>query len=183
MRWIPFFILLYLFTALHISLLGGIPSRATGGDLWPFIEYLPLLAIFYALYAADASAPLAAMVCGLAYDLRPGSGDFVGTNLVPLALVGWLIVRVRLSIFREHFISQVIITLLGVLAFALFAAVFRKLIGAPLHRGAVWSHLGYIAGNSVYTAIIAPVIFYVLFRFHHLLGFTPQGPRSRNAGR
>jgi rod shape-determining protein MreD len=174
MRWFTFLILLYFFTALQTSHLGGIPSK---DGLWPTIEFLPMLAIFYALYAVDASAPLAALVCGLAYDLR--SGTFIGTNLIPLALVGWLIVRIRLSIFREHFISQLIITLLGVLAFALLSALFRRLIGAPLQRNAMAAHLGYLAGNAVYTALIAPLLFHALFRFHALLGFTQQGPRSR----
>jgi hypothetical protein len=102
--------------------------------------------------------------------------------MIPLALVGWLIVRIRLSIFREHFISQVVITLLAVVVFAIFAAMFRWIIGAPLEGHTVWGHLTFIAGNAVYSAIVAPLVFYVLFRFQHLLGFTPYGPRARGHG-
>jgi rod shape-determining protein MreD len=177
MRWITFFILLYIMTALQVSHFGGIPSH---GSIWPFIEYLPLLAVFYALYASDTAAPLAALCCGLAYDLR--NNDFLGTNLIPLALVAWLIVRIRLSIFREHFISQVVMTLLAVLAFAIFSSLFRWMIGAPLEGHSAWGHFSYVAGNAVYTSIVAPFVYFVLFRFQHLLGFTPHGPRLRGHG-
>ncbi len=97
-------------------------------------------------------------------------------------LVCWVIVRIRLSIFREHFVSQVIMTLVGILAFGLLAALFGKMVGAPLYNHSVWSHMGRLAGNAVYTAIVAPVLFFVMFKFHGLLGFTAQGPRAR-AGR
>ncbi len=179
MRWITFLILLYLMTALQTSHLGGIPSKAPGAALWPCIEYLPLLAVFYSLYASESAAPIAALLCGLAYDIGNFPDDFVGTNLIPLALVGWLIVRIRLSIFREHFISQLLITLMAILAFAIISAIFRKFIGAPLEGKTVWTHFAFLAGNAVYTAAVAPFVFYVLFRFRHILGFTPHGPRTR----
>jgi rod shape-determining protein MreD len=185
MRWIAFLILLYLMSALQVSHLGGIP--AANGELWPRIEFLPLLAVFYALYAAEPAATLAALVCGLMYDLR--NSDYLGTSAIPLALVALGIARVRLSIFREHFVSQVIVTLLSVLAFALLSAVYRKLIGAPLDGGPAHgeallhvpflTHLGKLAANAVYTAIIAPILFWLFFRFPHLLGFTSHGPRTR----
>jgi rod shape-determining protein MreD len=178
MRWITFFILLYLAAALQFSHLGGVPTKE--GEPWPFIEFLPLLAVFYALYAAETAAPLAALLCGLAYDI--GNRDFFGTNLVPMALVGYGLVRIRLSIFREHFVSQVIMTLLAVFAFALLSALFRKVIGAPLDGKAAWTHFTYIAGNGVYTAIVAPFAFALLFRFHGLLGFSSHGPRTRGHG-
>lgn len=177
MRWVTFFLLLYIMTAAQVARLGGIPSST--GDTWPYIEYLPLLAVFYALYAANEAAPLAALLCGLTYDLM--MAEFVGTSLIPMALVGWLIVRIRLSIFREHFISQVVMTLLGVIAFATFSVIFRRIIGAPLERG-IFSHLGVHAGNALYTAMVAPVLFYLFFRIQHLLGFTSHGPRTRPHG-
>jgi len=181
MRWLTFFILLYFMTALHNSRFGGIPQASgSGGDIWPLIEYLPLLAIFYAMYASESAAPLAALVCGLVYDLY--EFEFIGTSLIPLALVGWMIVRIRLSIFREHFISQVVITLLGVLAFAFLSVILRRLLGAPLQGRSMWTHFSVHAGNALYTAIVAPFLFYLMFRFHHLLGFTSHGPRTRPHG-
>jgi rod shape-determining protein MreD len=156
---------------------GGVGA---GERIWPFIEFVPLLAVFYALYAAAEAAPLAALLCGLAYDVM--MADMVGTSLIPMALVGWLIVRIRLSIFREHFISQVVMTLLGILAFATLSVAYRRLVGAPLHGNSVFAHLGYHAGNALYTAIAAPLLFALLFRIQHLLGFTSHGPRTRQHG-
>jgi rod shape-determining protein MreD len=172
MRWITFLILLYVMAALQHANLGGFPP-----NLWPRILFLPMLAIFYALFAADFAAPLAALACGAAWDLL--GNDFLGTNMVPLALVAWLIVRIRLSIFREHAISQVIMTLLAVLAFALISALFRKLIGAPVESASLWVHIGRLAGDAVYTSIAAPFFYWLFFRFQPLLGFSSHGYRSR----
>ena len=177
MRWITFGILLYLMAALQVCRFGGIPVAAPGTGTWPYIEFLPMLAVFYALYAAEGAAPLAALLCGLATDVR--TPELIGNSMVPLALVGWLIVRIRLSIFREHFISQVVMTLLAVLAYGVIGALFRSLTGGPLYQHSAWSQMGFVAGNAVYTAIVAPMVFFILFRFQGLLGFTSHGPRGR----
>jgi rod shape-determining protein MreD len=178
MRWITFFILLYLAAALQESHLGAIPHPHS--NAWPAVEYLPILAIFYALYASESAAPLAGLLCGLLYDF--GNGDFLGTNAVPLALVAFLIVRVRLSIFREHFMSQMLITLFAILAFALFSIMVRSLVNAPLQGHSVWTHMGTLAGNAIYSSLIAPLIFWALFRMPGLLGFTTHGPRAGRGG-
>ncbi len=178
MRWITFFILLYFMYALQISHLGALALGAGPDDPWPAVEYLPLLAVFYALFAGDSAGGLAALACGLAYDV--GNHEFAGTNMIPLALVALLLARVRLSIFREHAVSQFVMTLVGVLGFAVGSALFRRLIGAPLYGLAVWPHLVHVAGNALYTAVAAPVVFWVWFRFPKLLGFTAQGARQRD---
>lgn len=175
MRWITFFILLYLMYALQISHLGALLLGRTTDDPWPAIEYLPLLAVFYGLFAADTAAPLAAFFCGLAYDI--GNKDFLGTSAIPLALVALLLVRVRLSIFREHAASHFIMTLLAILLLAVLAATTRKLLGAPLYERAWWPHFIHLAGNSLYTAIVAPGLFWLFFRIPKLLGFTAHGAR------
>ena len=175
MRWITFFILLYLMAALQVSHLLGIPH--VHSPEWPAIEYLPILAIFYALYATDSYAPHAGLLCGLLYDLT--NADMIGTNAVPLALVAFLIVRVRLSIFREHFMAQLLITLFAILLFALFSLPMRYLAHAPFAGLSLWSHLAAISGNAVYSSVIAPLLFLLFFRFPSLLGFTSQGPRTR----
>src|SRR5271169_3337489 len=174
MRWITFFILLFIADALQQSHLGGIP-HPTSGVPWPWIEYLPILAIFYALYAAESAAPLCGLFCGIAYDLA--NHEFVGTNAVPLALIAWLIVRMRLSVFREHYMSQLLITLLAIMAFALLALPMRSFANAPFEGQSMWTHFGTLAGNAVYSSIFAPAFFWFWFRFPSLLGFTSHGPR------
>lgn len=176
MRWITFFILLYVLTAMQVA---HFAALGHAGRAWPAIQYLPLLAIFYALFATEASAPLAALVCGAAYDLGNYPNDLLGTNLVPLALVAFFVLKIRLSIFREHIVSQALVTLLAMLMFSILSVIMRLLVQAPLEGGSAWIHLGLLAGNAVYTAIAAPVLFWVLFRLTPLLGFTLHGPRSR----
>src|ERR1051325_2783285 len=171
MRWITFIILLYVMDALQIGRLGAF------GQGWPAIEYLAILAIFYALFAAENAAPLCGLTCGIFYDLA--SNNILGTNAVPLALMTILVVRIRLSIFRDHFLSQLLITFLAVLAFGLMSVIMRALVGAPMEGKSAIVHFGHMAANAVYTCVIAPFFYGLFFRFHSLLGFTPQGPRTR----
>src|SRR5436305_2088277 len=173
MRWPPFLILLYLMTALQVSHFLGIPHRTT----WPLIEYLPILAVFYALYAAEGAGPICGLICGVMYDLSNGP-EMIGTNAVPLALVAFLVVRIRLSIFREHFISQLFITLLAILTFGVLSIMMRVVVGGTLQGNSAWSHFVYVAGNGVYSCIVAPFLFWIFFRFQPLLGFSSHRARG-----
>jgi rod shape-determining protein MreD len=176
MRWITYLILLYFFAALQDSHLGALPRASA--DSWPQIDYLLILAIFYALYAAENAAPLCGFFCGVLYDLTAGS--FIGLNAVPIALVAYAIVRIRLSIFREHFISQLLITFLAVLAVGLLTGLAGQLTGTPMEGHNFATHFGLAAGNAVYSSIVAPGLFWILFRFRALLGFTSHGLRTRS---
>ena len=180
MRWITFFILLYFMTALQCAKFASFPSGPHGENFFPEILYIQMLAIFYALFAADPLAPLAALVCGVMLDLM--NGDFLGTSAVPLALVAWLLVRTRPSLFREHMFLQMITTLLAALAYAFLDALFRAFIHAPLNGLSIPAHFAHLAGDAVYTAVAAPLFFWLFFRFQPLLGFTPHGPRGRGHG-
>jgi len=63
MRWITFFILLYLATALQWARFGALSPAPNPS---PLIEYLPMLAIFYALYATDNGNAFASALTRLA---------------------------------------------------------------------------------------------------------------------
>jgi cell shape-determining protein MreD len=178
MRWITFFILLYLMYALQIAHVGALGWGQNRDDGWPALEFLPLLAVFYALFAAETAGAMAALCCGLAYDI--GNHDFAGTNMIPLALVALVIIRIRLFVVREHAIAHFVMALLGVMMWAVLAAVYRRLIGAPLYSLAFWPHVRHGVGNAVYTAVVAPGLFWGWFHFPKLLGFTAHGYRSRD---
>lgn len=174
MRWITFLILLYVMDALQIGHLGAFAhGEAT---FWPSIEYLPILAIFYAMFAAESAAPLCGLVCGVCYDLA--MHEMIGTSAVPLALMAFFVVRIRLSIFREHFASQVLMTFLAILTFAILSVIMRKIVKAPLAEGA-FTHFGLLAANAVYSALVGPFFYWMFFRFQSLLGFSSHGPRTR----
>lgn len=176
MRWITFFILLFVAAALQQSRLGSIPHPHSS-VAWPSVEYLPVLGVFYALYASENAAPICGLLCGVLYDL--GNGEMIGTSAVPLAITAWMIVRVRLSIFREHFMAQLLITLLAIVIFGVLAILMRLLTHAPLEGHSVSVHFGVLMGNAVYSAVIAPGFYWVFFRFPGLLGFTSHGARTR----
>ncbi len=178
MRWTTFAILLYLASAFQVAHFGSLGGPAS----YPRLEFLPLLAIFYALYAPEDSAPLAGLACGILYDLLTPAT--IGSHAIPLALVAWGILRIRMSIFREHIISQVVIPLLAIIAFGFLTGLFQFAIG----------RLGYLAGaglpfaqllkaftvNAFYSALVAPALFYLLFRLQPLTGFNQKGARNRS---
>jgi len=181
MRWTTFAILLYLAAAMQVAHLASLGGAAA----YPRIEFLPLLAIFYALYASEDAAPLTGLACGLLYDIcTPAT---VGLYAIPLALVAWAVLRIRMSIFREHVVSQVVITLLGIMSFGLLTGLFQYVVHLVL------SNTGHLAGgdlpfpqlfkalavNAFYSALIAPGLFYVLLRLEALTGFNQKGPRNR----
>ena len=172
MRWIMFFILLYVMSAMEKAHFLGIPS---GDRHWPVILYLPMLAVFYSLFAVETAAPLAALACGIVLDLLSGSGVLVGSSMIPLGLMSLLIVRARLVIFREHMLAQAVMTFVGLVLFAILATLFRKLIGSPALEGqSAWTHFGHLFVDAIYSAIAAPFLFWVFFRFPSMLGFTMQ---------
>ena len=173
MRWITFLILLYVMSSLQLGRLGSLPP-----GLWPSIEFLPILAIFYALFAAESAAPLCGLICGLFYDLPWTTDTMLGTCAVPLALTTLLVVRIRLSIFREHVLSQLLMTFLAIMVFAILSVIVRLIIKASL-EGGIFTYLGHMSANAIYSAIVAPLFFWLFFRFQSLLGFTSHGPRSR----
>lgn len=168
MRWIPFFILLYLATALQAAHLGQFSAAG-----YFHIEYLPLLAIFYAMFAATDSAPLACFWCGLVYDLT--SSGPLGLQAILLAMIGLGIIPIRKHIFRANPVSQAVLTCLGVLLFMIARSLVEWLVFPT--AGGAWggiglaTQVGLIASSTLYTALVAPGLFRLLFLLGSLLGF------------
>ena len=176
MRWIIFGILLYAAAALQMTHFLSLRP----GDC-PALEFLPLLAIFYALFAMEDVAPLCGFWCGLALDLiTPGVP--MGTNAVPLALVALVVVKIRLSVFRENVISQVVVAGLGVLLFAGLSAVWHTILlsgGDASRPSTFWAVFGPLAINALYTGAVAPALFWLLLLLRPILGFEPARGRKR----
>lgn len=181
MRWITFIFLLYLAAGLQAGSLLGIPHAGNIAATWPRIEYVLLLVVFYSLFADDQQAPLVGLVAGLVLDLT-SPFDVLGTYTVAMGLVALAIVWVRLSIFREHAASQIVITFLAVLVFAMIAGVLRALGPGLPDTGIVSRFFGYLGDmtlDAIYTGLVAPVAFWLLFRLRPVLGFEKHGARSR----
>jgi len=171
MRWITFSILLYVCAALQVTHFLTLSAHGS----YPAIQYLPLLAIFYALFADEKSAPLAGFACGILYDLTSGGMIPFGTQAVPLALLTLLVVRIRMSIFRERVISQIVISFVALLFFALLVALLSWL----LLGGGLWAAFGPMSANAVYSAFAAPLLFRLWMLLKGFLGFDPHRHRSR----
>ncbi|MEI8198214.1 MAG: rod shape-determining protein MreD [Phycisphaerae bacterium] len=177
MRWITFLVLLFFAAALQTARLGAL---APVPQAYPMIEYLPLLAVIYALFADEHQAPLAGVACGLVYDVF--SQPF-GVHTIALGLVALSVVKIRMSIFREHIFSQFIMAFLAILIFGVLAAVLRELTPLLVGHGhsayPFWPALGGSVINAFYTACVAPAVVWCLFRFAGLLGFHLKSSRGR----
>lgn len=178
MRWIPFVILCYIAAAFQVAGLGLLAPHGP----YPIPQYIILVAVFYAMYAADDAAALVGLICGVLLDMT--SSNVPGTLAIPLALTCCIILKIRLSVFREHGISQCIITGLAVITFAVLALCVRWLLAriARVDSGLLvsWTYLGMEAANALYTALLAPVIFWLLLRMESFLGFGLRGPKTRH---
>jgi len=173
-----FFILLYVAAALQSAELGMLAGASNRH--YPQIEYLILLSIFYSLFGDERGAPLASLWCGLMYDLL--SATPLGTHAIPLGLVGYGIVNIRLSVFREQFISQLVLTLLAIIGFGVFSSgmewmVFR--IAGPKETFArpFWQTVGTLSANGIYSCLLAPSLFWLLLKMRALLGFSAHSRR------
>ncbi len=175
MRWFSFCILLYLAAALQMAHLGALSEHG-----YFHVEFLPVLVVFYALFADESRSLLCSLIVGLVYDLT--STSLLGTHIVILALVAWVISRVRMSIFRYNMISQTILTLLAVM-FTLSAAdilawLAPMLIGGPRPpEMSFWPTLGVVSSTGIYTAVLAPWLFKLAFLMGPLLGFESENRR------
>jgi rod shape-determining protein MreD len=180
MRWIPFILLLYLAAGLQAGALLGFPHANTPLP-WPTLQYVMLLVVFYSLFANEQLAPLAALAAGLALDLI-NPLDVLGTSTMAMGLVSLAIIAVRMSIFREHAASQIIMTILAVLLFAVVAGTLRSVgPGVPDTQVVLpfAKYFGLMSANAVYTGLLAPLVFWLLLQMRNLLGFAAHGGRAR----
>ncbi len=180
MRWLTFFLLLYFATALAAAHLGQ------WSEIGYFhLEYLVLLGMFYALFAEEDSAILAAFWCGLVYDLT--SQALLGTEALLMALIALGLVKIRKHIFRNNALSQIVMTFLAVIIFLVGRTVIDGTVLWACGRGGLSINLLQFAGislsSAVYTAVLAPVIFRLLFMLGPLLGFEPPHHRGISASR
>ena len=175
MRWLTFFLLLYFATALQAAHLGQWSEFG-----YFHIEYIFMLAVFYALFAEKDSALLACFWCGLMYDLT--GQTIVGLEAILAGMIALGIVSIRMHIFRSSVLGQMVITFLAVLLFltgrVVFGHVALYFAGRPVPIINVLAYIGVILSSSLYTAAVAPWMFRVLFLLGDVLGFDMQHRRG-----
>ena len=175
MRWLTFFLLLYFATALQAAHLGQWSEFG-----YFHLEYIFMLAVFYALFAEKDAALLACFWCGLMYDLTGQS--IVGLEAILAGMIALGIISIRMHIFRSSVLGQMVITFLAVLLFlagrVLLGHLALYFAGRPVPIINGLAYAGVILSSSLYTAAVAPWIFRALFLLGDMLGFDMQHRRG-----
>lgn len=172
MRWIPFILVAYVVILLQSSLGRMLTFVFQIGAIGP--DLAASLAVFVALRARSGlDAMLAAWVLGLALDLAtgggPGSSTVVGPMSLAYALTAGMVFRIREALFRERALTQATVTLLFCLIshglWVTMQSVRLGEIGWHDYMGL----LGQVALVSIYTALLAPLMHYLLSRVERLI--------------
>jgi hypothetical protein len=138
------------------------------------VDLLPALMVYTALNADIVTVSLLAVFGGLWFDAL--SANPLGTSILPLFAVGFVIWRQRELILREVPFAQLV---LGASASAvvpgLSVLVLLTISQQPLLGwGSIWQWLVMTAGGAVAT----PVIFVLFDWCHHALGYQPRTETS-----
>lgn len=131
------------------------------------VDLLPALMVYTALTASPFMMITLAVVGGLFFDTL--SVNPLGTSVLPLLAVGFLIQLRRDLLLREQVYAQFV---LGLLASAI-APVISVLILLTLGKSPLlgWGSLWQWTVMSVGGGVAAPVFFFLFDRLNHALGY------------
>jgi rod shape-determining protein MreD len=164
MRWLPFFILAYVALGIQIGLSGY-------DSVYRARPNLVLLAvIFVAVNAQRDAAVIGCFLLGLMQDLLTQSP--LGLTAFAYGLIALFVVSLQEVVYRDHFLTHVALGLAGGLIYAAVVYV-HGLIYARAHASRTWSRpsLMPLLAGAVYTAIMAPIVLYLLQRTRRMFGF------------
>jgi len=180
MRWIPFLVFAFVATLAQTTLAGMI--AVSDWRIAP--DLLAILAVFVALHVRSAAdAMLAGWTLGLALDLTAEGGPAALTAIGPMALAftlaARLVYQVREAIFRERMFSQALL----VWAFCLVShglwITLQFVRTGGFAATAYGSLLLQALAVSVYSAVVAPLVYFVLVRIRGWLVIAPRGRARR----
>ena len=170
MRWLTYFIVVYLMLGIQLGLGAYTQWRGVAPNL-----ILPMV-VFLSLNAPRGEALFSSFLLGLFQDLvtMQPLGLFAFSYGLVAMLVAWSSEFVR----RSHPLTHVSMTLLGGLltSFVLMVHQLVHPVGAALqHDGAVIRavRLGprVLIVSTLYTAMLSPLILWVFQRLHRFFGF------------
>lgn len=154
MRWLPFIILAIVMLVLQGTIVQKIAIRG----VWP--DWMFILAVYYALWGRWPDAAIAAWILGLLVDLQ--SRGWIGLNAFCFGGAAWAILYIRQALFRDHPITQVVVTLVFALGVRLAVGgydAWRAGGGIPV------GEIGSLAFfTALYTAACAPYVHWALIR-------------------
>jgi rod shape-determining protein MreD len=156
------------------SALGGVRQL-----LGTQIDLLPALMVFAALTANPAVMIALAVLGGLLFDTL--SANPLGTSVLPLLTIGFLIQVRRELILREHFHAQFVIGAMASALAPLLSVLILLTLGKEplLGWGSLWQWLVMTVGGGVAT----PMFFLFFGWLNHALGYQPVTETSFRADR
>ncbi|HSW46916.1 MAG TPA: rod shape-determining protein MreD, partial [Phycisphaerae bacterium] len=135
-------------------------------------NWMLVLAVHYALWGPWPEAAIGAWFLGLAVDLAslPVGGRMV--YAFSFGAAAWIIIRIRTVFWREHALTQLLITFVFALAIELLVDVYRHWGGlAAISRSSL---LWPAVFTALYTAAFAPYMHWVLLRLWRWTGLKPS---------
>lgn len=167
MRWTVFAILAAITIVCQTTLVQMLFTfNLTVGDIDP--DWMFVLAVYYALWGPWPDAAIAAWILGLVMDLS--SLGRTGLLAFCYGAAAWAIIRARHVVFREHPLTQFLITLLFGLGVQLAVVLYDRWM---VENGAVPGAWRAALLKAVYTAAFAPLLHWVLLRLSFLTGLRP----------
>jgi len=163
-RWILYFILAYLILGLQVGLKGFISFQGASPNL------VILAAIFIALNAPREPALLGTFVMGLMHDLLTDTP--LGLYAFSYALVGMFVVSTQEIVYREHPLTHFSLALVGQLITSVVLLVQGLLHPPP-------PPIAILLLSSLYTAVLAPIVLFLLQRIRRVFAFQPAHRRIR----
>ncbi len=160
MRWVWLTILTYVVLLLQTTLAGALAISTPVGMV--NFDLLAMVAVFVVMHVRDTvDALLAAWGLGLALDLTASgaaSGTVVGAMPVGYVLAAAIICRMREAFFRQHALSQAILTLLFcIIAHGVWVAAQSLMSAGGVGKGSFGSIILQVLAVALYTAVLAPV--------------------------
>lgn len=143
------------------------------------VDLLPALMVYTALTASPFMMIALAVLGGMFFDAL--SVNPLGTSVLPLLLVGFLIQIRRDLLLREQTYAQVVIGFLASAGAPLIAVLILLTLGKSPLLG--WGSLWQWTVMSVGGAVATPMFFLLFDRLNHALGYQPVVETSFRADR
>jgi rod shape-determining protein MreD len=167
MRWLPYLILAYLAIGVQIGAGEALRFRGAKPDL-------VLLAVaFIAMNAPREAGLLGCFFIGLMTDLV--TVQPLGLYALAYGVVGLIVSGSQEVVYREHPLSHLFLGLVGSLVVACVVLVHGWIAGS----GRVPA--GMLFGGALYTALLAPVVIWLLQRTRRAFSFQQTRKRQRGA--
>ncbi len=161
MKWFSFSVLAVVAVILQTSVTPLLQIQSIRPDL------MFALAVFYALWGPWPDAAIAGWILGLVVDLQ--SVDRVGVHALCFGCAAWAIMRIRQIVFRDHAITQILVTLLFTMLVQVMVGWYNRWGSDSEGDAILWPALM----TGTYTAICAPYVHWTLMRLGRWTGLRP----------